>query len=67
MIRNVLSDIGGVGLYGVISICLFFTTFSLTLVWALLKRRPFLNYMGSLPLADDPAPVAARKGDSHHE
>ena len=27
MIKNVLSDIGGVGLYGVISISLFFTVF----------------------------------------
>lgn len=67
MIRNVLSDIGGVGIYGVISVCLFFTTFSVMLVWALLKRRPFLNYMGSLPLADEPAPSAPRKGDSDHE
>lgn len=67
MIRNVLGDIGGVGIYGMISIGLFFTTFLLALVVALRKRRPFLDYMGSLPLADDPAPPALPKGEPHHE
>jgi hypothetical protein len=35
MIKNVLSDIGGVGLYGVISISLFFAVFIGMLIWAL--------------------------------
>jgi hypothetical protein len=61
MIKNVLQDIGGVGIYGVISICLFFTVFSVALVWALLQRKPFLNAMSALPLEDE-APLANRKG-----
>jgi hypothetical protein len=52
MIKNVLQDIGGVGLYGVISICLFFTVFSGALVWAFLQKKSFLNDMSVLPLED---------------
>jgi hypothetical protein len=66
MIKNVLSDIGGVGLYGVISICLFFTVFVGSLIWVFLLRKPHLNSMSHLPLDDgsqDPTP----KGTSQHE
>ena len=60
MIRNVLSNLGGVGLYGVVSICLFFGIFSVAVLVALLARRQFLTRMSALPLADtptaDPAP-----------
>lgn len=52
MIKNVLSDIGGVGLYGVLSICLFFLVFIGALVWTLLQRRSLMESMGDLPLAD---------------
>jgi hypothetical protein len=67
MIKNVLTDIGGIGLYGIVSVCLFFTVFTGALVWALLKKPAFLNYMGALPLADEPQPNPAREGDSRHE
>lgn len=57
MIQNVLRDIGGIGLYGVISVCLFFTVFSIALVRACLLKKSFLNSMSALPLDDDqPAP-----------
>lgn len=66
MIKNVLSDIGGIGLYGVLSVCLFFLVFTGAIIWALLHRKPFLNYMGALPLHDEttgqPSP-----GESRHE
>lgn len=52
MIRNVLTDIGGIGLYGVISICLFFIVFSGAVIWACLLRKPHLNEMSRLPLDD---------------
>jgi hypothetical protein len=52
MIRNVLTDIGGIGLYGVISICLFFGVFSGALIWAFLLRKPHLRQMSQLPLND---------------
>jgi hypothetical protein len=52
MIQNVLRDIGGVGIYGVISICLFFAVFTVALVWAFLHSKGFLNSMSMLPLED---------------
>jgi hypothetical protein len=61
MIQNVLRDIGGIGLYGVISVCLFFLVFSVALVWACLLSKPFLKSMSALPLDDGvrPSPAAA--------
>lgn len=68
MIRNVLSHLGGIGLYGVVSVCLFFGVFSVAVLVALLARRPFLNRMSALPLAEDthcgPCPM---KGELSHE
>ncbi len=57
MIRNVLSHIGGVGLYGVISILLFFVTFTVAVLWALLQRRSLMNELAALPLAEDSTTV----------
>jgi len=61
MIQNVLRDIGGIGLYGVISVCLFFLVFSVALVRACLLKQPFLKSMSALPLNDGvrPSPAAA--------
>ncbi len=39
MIQNVLHDIGGIGIYGVISICLFFAVFGGVLLWALRLKK----------------------------
>jgi len=58
MIKNILQDIGGIGLYGVTSLCLFFGVFSGALLWALLHRPAFCNRMSALPLDDE-------KGSSH--
>ena len=55
MIQQVLSSIGGVGNYGVISVVLFFVVFSGVLVWAFGLRRPYLDRMSQLPLEPDPA------------
>ena len=65
MIQNVLRDIGGIGLYGVISVCLFFLVFSVALLRACLLKKPFLTAMSALPL-DDGQPMPT-KGDYHHE
>jgi hypothetical protein len=67
MIKNVLSDIGGVGLYGVVSVLLFFTVFTGTLLFALLKKKPFLNYMGALPLSDGSEINSTKQEVSRHE
>lgn len=53
MIQNVLRDIGGVGMFGVISVSLFFIVFTTALIWACRLKKPFLKTMGTLPLNDD--------------
>lgn len=69
MIKNVLTHVGGIGLYGIVSVCLFFTVFTVALIFALLKKRPFLNHMSALPLADDTycGSCPQLKGDLRHE
>jgi hypothetical protein len=52
MIEHVLSGIGGVGMYGVISLCLFFLVFVGVLVWTLGLKQPYLKEMRELPLED---------------
>jgi hypothetical protein len=65
MIQNVLQNIGGIGLYGVISICLFFLVFTGALIRACLLKKSFLDSMSAIPLKDDePAP---QKGIPRHE
>ena len=56
MIENVLNKMGGVGVYGVISICLFFAVFAGVLVWTLCLKKPYLEAMRELPLDDSSAP-----------
>jgi len=56
MIKNVLTHIGGVEVYGVISICLFFAVFSTAVVLALRMKKSVANRLGALPL-DDARPV----------
>ena len=55
MIKNVLEHIGGVGVYGVISICLFFTVFLAAIFVALRMKKSHADSMSALPL-DDAAP-----------
>ena len=62
MIKNVLSSIGGVEHFGIISICLFFAVFSLSMFWAFLQKKSLLNSMSVLPLEDE-----KKKGDISHE
>ena len=56
MEEKVLSSIGGVGVYGVISICIFFTFFVGMLIWAFCLKKPYLNSMRELPLDDQAVP-----------
>jgi hypothetical protein len=67
MIKNVLTHIGGIGIYGIISICLFFAVFVGVLIWALTLKQSYLNSMRRLPLEDDPTPEAAGATPSHDE
>ena len=65
MIQKVLTEIGGIGIYGVISICLFFVVFAGTLVWAFGLKQPFLRTMGSLPLGDEGVAGIKPEGNDH--
>ena len=53
MIQKVLSGIGGVEVYGILSVALFFIVFLGVLIWALGLRRPFLDRMSRMPLEVD--------------
>jgi len=64
MIKNVLSDIGGVGLYGVISISLFFAVFIGMLLWTFSMKKAFAQKMSALPLHDGEK-QNDQKGSSH--
>lgn len=56
MIKDVLSHIGGVGVYGVISLTLFFLVFSGTVIWACSLRRSYMDRMSRLPMEDGTEP-----------
>jgi hypothetical protein len=55
---------GGIGIYGVISVCLFFSVFAGTLLWAFQLKKPFLNAMGSLPLEEAESEVTQPSSES---
>lgn len=56
MIQNVLRDIGAIGTYGVISVCLFFTVFTVAMIRALLLKKPAAEILSSIPLQDGTQP-----------
>jgi cytochrome c oxidase cbb3-type subunit IV len=56
MIQNILCSISGVGIYGVVSICLFFAFFTGVLVWTGTLKKNYLKAMGDLPLNDGSLP-----------
>jgi cytochrome c oxidase cbb3-type subunit 3 len=64
MIKNVLSDIGGIGIYGVISILLFFAVFTGMLFWAFSMKKSFAQKMSACPLHDGET-KSNEKGISH--
>lgn len=60
MIKNVLTHIGGISLYGIISICLFFAVFIGVVIWTTGLSKGYLNSMRRLPLDDAEEPGADR-------
>lgn len=65
MIRNVLSDLGGVGIYGIVSMLIFFTFFIGMLIWVFRLSRTYVSTMERLPMTPDNQ--SATDGDSRHE
>jgi hypothetical protein len=55
MIENVLRGIGGIGSFGVFSICLFFAFFTGIFFWAVRLKKTYLNSMSGLPLDGESA------------
>jgi hypothetical protein len=53
MIKNVLQEIGGLGIYALTSLLLFFTVFTGALVWTFLQRKSVCEKMRALPLEND--------------
>ena len=50
MEEKIISSMSGVGIYGVISICIFFAFFTGMLAWAFTAKASYLKKMSSLPL-----------------
>ncbi len=65
MIKAVLEHIGGVGVYGVLSICIFFAFFAGVLVWAARLKRQDLEAQSTLPLEDGTAKPAPDSESTH--
>ena len=63
MIKNVLQEIGGIGIYALVSLLTFFAVFTGALIWAALQRKSVCVRMSALPLEDDSQPQT--KGLSH--
>jgi hypothetical protein len=55
MIENVTHSIGGMSLYGVISICLFVAVFVGVLIWTIRLKKSYVNSMRELPLEGESA------------
>ena len=53
MIKNVLQEIGGLGIYALSSLLLFFTVFTVAIVFTFIQRASLCRRMEALPLEDD--------------
>jgi len=71
MIKNVLENIGGIHIYGIISICLFFSFFLGMLVWVCRLKKSHLDSMSAMPLEDANTPEQTFdknfNPNNHHE
>mgnify|MGYP003346172521 CR=1 FL=1 len=52
MIKNILTHTGGIAIYGIVSVCLFFAVFAAAVLWTLAQRASHVRRMGELPLDD---------------
>ena len=64
MIQNVIRDMGGIAVFGIISICLFFAVFMAAAIYAFVQRKAFCDRMCALPLEDG---SCEPKGVSHEQ
>ena len=52
MIQNVIREMGGIAVFGVISVCLFFAVFTGAAIYAFAQRKAYCDRMRALPLED---------------
>jgi cytochrome c oxidase cbb3-type subunit IV len=50
MFKNILNSMDGISIYGIISICIFFSFFTGMLIWACLLKKNYLHHMSEVPL-----------------
>ena len=68
MIENVVHSVGGIAMFGVFSICLFFAFFIGMAIWAGRLKKNYLNSMQGLPLEDGTRSDSSEPStESHHE
>jgi len=71
MIKNAIETLGGVDVYGIISVCFFFAFFTGMLLWVFRLKKSYLNSMRELPLNDGSVRSAKNEftsePDSRHE
>lgn len=53
MVKNVLQEMGGLGVYALTSLLLFVAVFTGALVWTFMQRKSVCARMESLPLEED--------------
>ena len=63
MIQNVIRDMGGIAIFGVISVCLFFSVFLSAAIFAFTRQRKVCERISGLPLED--GSFCDSKGGSH--
>ena len=56
MIKNVLQEVGGLGIYALVSLLLFVAVFTGALVFTFIQRASLCRKMESLPLEEEPNP-----------
>ena len=54
MIKSILTLIGGIEHYGIISMCLFVAVFVGMLIWAFTLKKPYLQRMAGAALEQQP-------------
>lgn len=63
---RIIENLGGIGTFGVISICLFVVVFTSALIWACCLKKSLMDRMQALPL-EDSRPQPATKEKKNYE
>jgi len=63
MIKSILTHIGGIENFGLISLCLFFVFFTGMLIWAFTLKKPYLKQMAGAAI--EPSEEKINSDNSH--